>query len=198
MRISEAKQGEVVFAGDQAYKIIEKITSGVIVKNVETSAVFLVTEDVEVVSAEDKVQAVLNKFIDKVGEAFSKEMERLESEEYDYDEEDEDEDDYDEEDEEDEDEDDYDEEDEEDEDEDDYDEEDADEELYHECVEEVVEDLKDNGLVEAGEAAENILLDTEARYNATIVDAIAKIRMFRYSEDPELLDDIEETLFTLF
>ena len=172
MRISEAKQGEVVFAGDQAYKIIEKITSGVIVKNVETSAVFLVTEDVEVVSAEDKVQAVLNKFIDKVGEAFSKEMERLESEEYDYDEEDEDE--------------------------DDYDEEDADEELYHECVEEVVEDLKDNGLVEAGEAAENILLDTEARYNATIVDAIAKIRMFRYSEDPELLDDIEETLFTLF
>ena len=167
MRISEAKQGEVVFAGDQAYKIIEKITSGVIVKNVETSAVFLVTEDVEVVSAEDKVQAVLNKFIDKVGEAFTKEMDRLES-------------------------------DEEDEDEDDYDEEDADEELYHECVEEVVEDLKDNGLVEAGEAAENILLDTEARYNAAIVDAIAKIRMFRYSEDPELLDDIEETLFTLF
>lgn len=176
MRISEAKQGEVVFAGDQAYKIIEKITSGVIVKNVETSAVFLVTEDVEVVSAEDKVQAVLNKFIDKVGEAFTKEMERLE------DEEDEDSD-YDE---------------DEDEDEDDYDEDDADEELYHECVEEVVEDLKDNGLVEAGEAAENILLDTEARYNAAIVDAIAKIRMFRYSEDPELLDDIEETLFTLF
>lgn len=176
MRISEAKQGEVVFAGDQAYKIIEKITSGVIVKNVETSAVFLVTEDVEVVSAEDKVQAVLNKFIDKVGEAFTKEMERLEDEgdeDSDYDED-------------------------EDEDEDDYDEEDADEELYHECVEEVVEDLKDNGLVEAGEAAENILLDTEARYNAAIVDAIAKIRMFRYSEDPELLDDIEETLFTLF
>ena len=177
MRISEAKQGEVVFAGDQAYKIIEKITSGVIVKNVETSAVFLVTEDVEVVSAEDKVQAVLNKFIDKVGEAFTKEMERLES-----DDDHEDEDDYDE----------------EDDHEDDYDEEDADEELYHECVEEVVEDLKDNGLVEAGEAAENILLDTEARYNAAIVDAIAKIRMFRYSEDPELLDDIEETLFTLF
>lgn len=175
MRISEAKQGEVVFAGDQAYKIIEKITSGVIVKNVETSAVFLVTEDVEVVSAEDKVQAVLNKFIDKVGEAFTKEMERLESDD-DHEEE-------------------Y---DEEDEDEDDYDEDDADEELYHECVEEVVEDLKDNGLVEAGEAAENILLDTEARYNAAIVDAIAKIRMFRYSEDPELLDDIEETLFTLF
>ena len=182
MRISEAKQGEVVFAGDQAYKIIEKITSGVIVKNVETSAVFLVTEDVEVVSAEDKVQAVLNKFIDKVGEAFTKELGSLEdddesaeahstdgADEYD-----------------------------EDEDEDDYDEEDADEELYHECVEEVVEDLKDNGLVEACEAAENILLDTEARYNAAIVDAIAKIRMFRYSEDPELLDDIEETLFTLF
>nr|DAK92598.1 MAG TPA: putative methyltransferase [Caudoviricetes sp.] len=184
MRINEAKQGEVVFAGDQAYKIIEKITSGVIVKNVETSAVFLVTEDVEVVSAEDKVQAVLNKFIDKVGEAFTKELGSLESDddesaeahssfgEDEYDEEDEDE--------------------------DDYDEEDADEELYHECVEEVVEDLKDNGLVEAGEAAENILLDTEARYNAAIVDAIAKIRMFRYSEDPELLDDIEETLFTLF
>lgn len=170
MRISEAKQGEVVFAGDQAYKIIEKITSGVIVKNVETSAVFLVTEDVEVVSAEDKVQAVLNKFIDKVGEAFTKEMERLEDDD-DHEDEDEDE---------------------------EYDEEDADEELYHECVEEVVEDLKDNGLVEAGEAAENILLDTEARYNAAIVDAIAKIRMFRYSEDPELLDDIEETLFTLF
>ena len=74
MRISEAKQGEVVFAGDQAYKIIEKITSGVIVKNVETSAVFLVTEDVEVVSAEDKVQTVLNKFIYKVGEAFTKEL----------------------------------------------------------------------------------------------------------------------------
>lgn len=180
MRISEAKQGEVVFAGDQAYKIIEKITSGVIVKNVETSAVFLVTEDVEVVSAEDKVQAVLNKFIDKVGEAFTKELGSLESD----DESDESHNDYDEED--------------EDEDEDDYDEEDADEELYHECVEEVVEDLKDNGLVEAGEAAENILLDTEARYNAAIVDAIAKIRMFRYSEDPELLDDIEETLFTLF
>lgn len=181
MRISEARQGEVVFAGDQAYKIIEKITSGVIVKNVETSAVFLVTEDVEVVSAEDKVQAVLNKFIDKVGETFTKEMERLESDEDDEDSS-------------------YGEEeyDEEDEDEDDYDEEDADEELYHECVEEVVEDLKDNGLVEAGEAAENILLDTEARYNAAIVDAIAKIRMFRYSEDPELLDDIEETLFTLF
>lgn len=175
MRISEAKQGEVVFAGDQAYKIIEKITSGVIVKNVETSAVFLVTEDVEVVSAEDKVQAVLNKFIDKVGEAFTKEMERLESDEEDeYDEEDEDED------------------------EDEYDEEDADEELYHECVEEVVEDLKDNGLVDAAESAEAVLLDTEARYNAAIVDAIAKIRMFRYSEDPELLDDIEETLFTLF
>lgn len=197
MRISEAKQGEVVFAGDQAYKIIEKITSGVIVKNVETSAVFLVIEDVEVVSAEDKVQAVLNKFIDKVGEAFTKEMERLESDdEYEsakahgsYGEEE------------------YDDEDEDEsaeahssygEDEEEYDEEDADEELYHECVEEVVEDLKDNGLVEAGEAAENILLDTEARYNAAIVDAIAKIRMFRYSEDPELLDDIEETLFTLF
>jgi len=177
MRISEAKQGEVVFAGDQAYKIIEKITSGVIVKNVETSAVFLVTEDVEVVSAKDKVQAVLNKFIDKVGEAESDESHSSFGE-------DEDEDHYDEED--------------EDEDEDHYDEEDADEELYHECVEEVVEDLKDNGLVEAGEAAENILLDTEARYNAAIVDAIAKIRMFRYSEDPELLDDIEETLFTLF
>lgn len=183
MRISEAKQGEVVFAGDQAYKIIEKITSGVIVKNVETSAVFLVTEDVEVVSAKDKVQAVLNKFIDKVGEAFTKELGSLESDE---DESDESHNGYDED------------EDEEDEDEDDYDEEDADEELYHECVEEVVEDLKDNGLVEAGEAAENILLDTEARYNAAIVDAIAKIRMFRYSEDPELLDDIEETLFTLF
>lgn len=177
MRISEAKQGEVVFAGDQAYKIIEKITSGVIVKNVETSAVFLVTEDVEVVSAEDKVQAVLNKFIDKVGEAFTKELGSLEFD----DESDESHNGYDE-----------------DEDEDDYEEEDADEELYHECVEEVVEDLKDNGLVEAGEAAENILLDTEARYNAAIVDAIAKIRMFRYSEDPELLDDIEETLFTLF
>lgn len=175
MRISEAKQGEVVFVGDQAYKIIEKITSGVIVKNVETSAVFLVTEDVEVVSAEDKVQAVLNKFIDKVGEAFTKELGSLEDDDHEeeYDEEDEDED-------------------------EEYDEEDADEELYHECVEEVVEDLKDNGLVEAGEAAENILLDTEARYNAAIVDAIAKIRMFRYSEDPELLDDIEETLFTLF
>ena len=184
MRISEAKQGEVVFAGDQAYKIIEKITSGVIVKNVETSAVFLVTEDVEVVSAEDKVQAVLNKFIDKVGEAFSKELGSLEEDD---DESDESHNGYDE-----------DEYDEEDEAEDDYDEEDADEELYHECVEEVVEDLKDNGLVEAGEAAENILLDTEARYNAAIVDAIAKIRMFRYSEDPELLDDIEETLFTLF
>ena len=181
MRISEAKQGEVVFAGDQAYKIIEKITSGVIVKNVETSAVFLVTEDVDVVSAEDKVQAVLNKFIDKVGEAFTKEMERLESD----DESDESRNGYDE-------------DDEEDADEELYHEEDADEELYHECVEEVVEDLKDNGLVEAGEAAENILLDTEARYNAAIVDAIAKIRMFRYSEDPELLDDIEETLFTLF
>lgn len=177
MRISEAKQGEVVFAGDQAYKIIEKITSGVIVKNVETSAVFLVTEDVEVVSAEDKVQAVLNKFIDKVGESFTKELGSLE---------------------EDDDESDYDEEDEDDEDEDDYDEEDADEELYHECVEEVVEDLKDNGLVDAAESAEAVLLDTEARYNAAIVDAIAKIRMFRYSEDPELLDDIEETLFTLF
>lgn len=180
MRISEAKQGEVVFAGDQAYKIIEKITSGVIVKNVETSAVFLVTEDVEVVSAEDKVQAVLNKFIDKVGEAFTKELGSLESDdESDEEDEDEDEDDCDDED-------------------SSYGEEDADEELYHECVEEVVEDLKDNGLVEAGEAAENILLDTEARYNAAIVDAIAKIRMFRYSEDPELLDDIEETLFTLF
>nr|DAY40301.1 MAG TPA: hypothetical protein [Caudoviricetes sp.] len=183
MRISEAKQGEVVFAGDQTYKIIEKITSGVIVKNVETSAFFLVTEDVEVVSAEDKVQAVLNKFIDKVGEAFSKELGSLEEDDDESAEahssfgEDEDED--------------------EDEDEE-YDEDDADEELYHECVEEVVEDLKDNGLVEAGEAAENILLDTEARYNAAIVDAIAKIRMFRYSEDPELLDDIEETLFTLF
>lgn len=187
MRISEAKQGEVVFAGDQAYKIIEKIASGVIVKNVETSAVFLVTEDVEVVSAEYKVRAVLNKFIDEVGEVFTKEMERLVSdddhEDEDEDESDESHNDYDEED--------------EDEDEE-YDEEDADEELYHECVEEVVEDLKDNGLVEAGEAAENILLDTEARYNAAIVDAIAKIRMFRYSEDPELLDDIEETLFTLF
>lgn len=166
MRISETKQGEVVFAGDQAYKIIEKITSGVIVKNVETSAVFLVTEDVEVVSAEDKVQAVLNKFIDKVGEAFTKELGSLESDEEDEDS--------------------------------DYDEDDYDEELYHECVEEVVEGLKDNGLVEAGEAAENILIDTEAHYNAAIVDAIAKIRMFRYSEDPELLDDIEETLFTLF
>nr|DAV13150.1 MAG TPA: hypothetical protein [Caudoviricetes sp.] len=178
MRISEAKQGEVVFAGNQTYKIIEKITSGVIVKNVETSAVFLVTEDVEVVSAEDKVQAVLNKFIDKVGEAFTKELGSLESDEEDEDNG-------------------YDDDEDEDEDEE-YDEDDADEELYHECVEEVVEDLKDNGLVEAGEAAENILLDTEARYNAAIVDAIAKIRMFRYSEDPELLDDIEETLFTLF
>lgn len=172
MRISEAKQGEVVFAGDQAYKIIEKINSGVIVKNVETSAVFLLTEDIEVMGAEEKVSQTIDKFIQVVC------GDRQENDEIDE-------------------EDDLDEIDEIDEDEE-YDEEDADEELYHECVEEVVEDLKDNGLVEAGEAAENILLDTEARYNAAIVDAIAKIRMFRYSEDPELLDDIEETLFTLF
>lgn len=170
MRISEAKQGDVVFQGDQAYKIVEKINSGVIVRSVDTNAIYLITEDLEVTGAEEKVSETIDKFIKLVC------GDRQESSEID------EEDDYDE---------------DEDEDEE-YDEEDADEELYHECVEEVVEDLKDNGLVEAGEAAENILLDTEARYNAAIVDAIAKIRMFRYSEDPKLLDDIEETLFTLF
>lgn len=179
MRISEAKQGDVVFQGDQAYKIVEKINSGVIVRSVDTNAIYLITEDLEVTGAEEKVSETIDKFIKLV---CGDRQERSEIE--------------------------IDESSEEDEDEsaeahssfgeDDYEEEDADEELYHECVEEVVEDLKDNGLVEAGEAAENILLDTEARYNAAIVDAIAKIRMFRYSEDPELLDDIEETLFTLF
>ena len=179
MRISEAKQGDVVFQGDHAYKIVEKINSGIIVKSVDTEAIYLITEDLEVMGAEEKVSQTLDKFIQVVcGHHQENESEHEESDEsHSTDGADEyDEDEY----------------------EDDYDEEDADEELYHECVEEVVEDLKDNGLVEAGEAAENILLDTEARYNAAIVDAIAKIRMFRYSEDPELLDDIEETLFTLF
>lgn len=176
MRISEAKQGEVVCYGNYYFKILIAATNGIVVENVNTKTVQVLDPNAEVIPAEEMVQKVLNQFVDAVNERLSELASHDEDDEY---EEDEDEDDYDE-------------------DEDDYDEEDADEELYHECVEEVVEDLKDNGLVEAGEAAENILLDTEARYNAAIVDAIAKIRMFRYSEDPELLDDIEETLFTLF
>lgn len=164
MRISEAKQGDVVFQGDHAYKIVEKINSGIIVKSVDTEAIYLLTEDIEVMGAEEKVSQTIDKFIKVACGGHQENDEEIDEEDLDEDDEDED----------------------------------ADEELYHECVEEVVEDLKDNGLVEAGEAAENILLDTEARYNAAIVDAIAKIRMFRYSEDPELLDDIEETLFTLF
>lgn len=179
MRISEAKQGEVVCYGNYYFKILIAATNGIVVENVNTKTVQVLDPNAEVIPAEEMVQKVLNQFVDAVNERLSElaycDDDDEESNEphngYDEDE---------------------------DEDEDDYDEEDADEELYHECVEEVVEDLKDNGLVEAGEAAENILLDTEARYNAAIVDAIAKIRMFRYSEDPELLDDIEETLFTLF
>lgn len=171
MRISEAKQGEVVCYGNYYFKVLIAATNGIVVENVNTKTIQVLDPNTEVIPAEEMVQKVLNQFVDAVNERLS--------ELADCDDEDEDED-------------------EDDEDEDDYEEEDADEELYHECVEEVVEDLKDNGLVEAGEAAENILLDTEARYNAAIVDAIAKIRMFRYSEDPELLDDIEETLFTLF
>lgn len=175
MRISEAKQGEVVCYGNYYFKILIAVTNGIVVENVNTKTVQVLDPNTEVIPAEEMVQKVLNQFVDAVNERLSELA-------------------------------DCDEDDDEDESaeahssfgEDDYEEEDADEELYHECVEEVVEDLKDNGLVEAGEAAENILLDTEARYNAAIVDAIAKIRMFRYSEDPELLDDIEETLFTLF
>ena len=174
MRISEAKQGEVVCYGNYYFKILIAATNGIVVENVNTKTVQVLDPNAEVIPAEEMVQKVLNQFVDAVNERLS-ELADCDDE---YAEEDGEEDGE--------------------EDEDDYDEEDADEELYHECVEEVVEDLKDNGLVEAGEAAENILLDTEARYNAAIVDAIAKIRMFRYSEDPELLDDIEETLFTLF
>ena len=169
MRISEAKQGEVVCYGNYYFKVLIAATNGIVVENVNTNTVQVLDPETEVTPAEEVIQEVLNQFVDAVNERLSG---LVDEDEEDYDDEDEDE--------------------------EDYDEEDADEELYHECVEEVVEDLKDNGLVEAGEAAENILLDTEARYNAAIVDAIAKIRMFRYSEDPKLLDDIEETLFTLF
>ena len=169
MRISEVKQGDVVCYGNYYFKVLIAATNGIVVENVNTNTVQVLDPETEVTPAEEVIQEVLNQFVDAVNERLSG---LVDEHEEDYDDEDEDE--------------------------EDYDEEDADEELYHECVEEVVEDLKDNGLVEAGEAAENILLDTEARYNAAIVDAIAKIRMFRYSEDPKLLDDIEETLFTLF
>lgn len=166
MRISEAKQGEVVCYGNYYFKVLIAATNGIVVENVNTNTVQVLDPETEVTPAEEVIQEVLNQFVDAVNERLSGLVD--EDEEYDEDEEEE------------------------------YDEDDAEDELYQECVEDVVEDLKDNGLVEAGEDAEAILLDTEARYNAAIVDAIAKLRMFRYTEDEELLDDIEETLFTLF
>lgn len=168
MRISEAKQGEVVCYGNYYFKVLIAATNGIVVENVNTNTVQVLDPETEVTPAEEVIQEVLNQFVDAVNERLSGLVDEDEDEEYDEDEDEE------------------------------YDEDDAEDELYQECVEDVVEDLKDNGLVEAGEDAEAILLDTEARYNAAIVDAVAKLRMFRYTEDEELLDDIEETLFTLF
>lgn len=167
MRISEAKQGDVVCYGNYYFKVLIAATNGIVVENVNTNTVQVLDPNTEVTPAEEVIQEVLNQFVDAVNERLSGLVD-CDEDEYDEDEEEE------------------------------YDEDDAEDELYQECVEDVVEDLKDNGLVEAGEDAEAILLDTEARYNAAIVDAIAKLRMFRYTEDEELLDDIEETLFTLF
>lgn len=168
MRISEAKQGEVVCYGNYYFKVLIAATNGIVVENVNTNTVQVLDPETEVTPAEEVIQEVLNQFVDAVNERLSG---LVDCDEDEYDDEDEDE---------------------------EYDEDDAEDELYQECVEDVVEDLKDNGLVEAGEDAEAILLDTEARYHAAIVDAIAKLRMFSYTEDPKLLDDIEETLFTLF
>lgn len=168
MRISEAKQGDVVCYGNYYFKVLIAATNGIVVENVNTNTVQVLDPETEVTPAEEVIQEVLNQFVDAVNERLSGLVD-CDEDEYDEDEEEEE-----------------------------YDEDDAEDELYQECVEDVVEDLKDNGLVEAGEDAEAILLDTEARYNAAIVDAIAKLRMFRYTEDEELLDDVEETLFTLF
>ena len=167
MRISEAKQGEVVCYGNYYFKVLIAATNGIVVENVNTNTVQVLDPETEVTPAEEVIQEVLNQFVDAVNERLSGLVD-CDEDEYDEDEEEE------------------------------YDEDDAEDELYQECVEDVVEDLKDNGLVEAGEDAEAILLDTEARYHAAIVDAIAKLRMFSYTEDPKLLDDVEETLFTLF
>lgn len=156
MRISEAKQGDVVCYGNYYFKVLIAATNGIVVENVNTNTVQVLDPETEVTPAEEVIQEVLNQFVDAVNERLSGLVDE------------------------------------------DEDEDDAEDELYQECVKDVVGDLKDNGLVEAGEDAEAILLDTEARYNAAIVDAIAKLRMFRYTEDEELLDDIEETLFTLF
>lgn len=169
MRISEAKQGEVVCYGNYYFKVLIAATNGIVVENVNTNTVQVLDPETEVTPAEEVIQEVLNQFVDAVNERLSGLVDEDEDEDY-----------------------------EEDEEEEEYDEDDAEDELYQECVEDVVEDLKDNGLVEAGEDAEAILLDTEARYHAAIVDAIAKLRMFSYTEDPKLLDDVEETLFTLF
>jgi hypothetical protein len=168
MRISEAKQGEVVCYGNYYFKVLIAATNGIVVENVNTNTVQVLDPETEVTPAEEVIQEVLNQFVDAVNERLSGLVD-CDEDEYDEDEEEEE-----------------------------YDEDDAEDELYQECVEDVVEDLKDNGLVEAGEDAEAILLDTEARYHAAIVDAIAKLRMFSYTEDPKLLDDVEETLFTLF
>lgn len=168
MRISEAKQGEVVCYGNYYFKVLIAATNGIVVENVNTNTVQVLDPETEVTPAEEVIQEALNQFVDAVNERLSGLVD-CDEDEYDEDEEEEE-----------------------------YDEDDAEDELYQECVEDVVEDLKDNGLVEAGEDAEAILLDTEARYHAAIVDAIAKLRMFSYTEDPKLLDDVEETLFTLF
>lgn len=168
MRISEAKQGEVVYYGNYYFKVLIAATNGIVVENVNTNTVQVLDPETEVTPAEEVIQEVLNQFVDAVNERLGGLVD-CDEDEYDEDEEEEE-----------------------------YDEDDAEDELYQECVEDVVEDLKDNGLVEAGEDAEAILLDTEARYHAAIVDAIAKLRMFSYTEDPKLLDDVEETLFTLF
>lgn len=168
MRISEVKQGDVVCYGNYYFKVLIAATNGIVVENVNTNTVQVLDPETEVTPAEEVIQGVLNQFVDAVNERLSGLVD-CDEDEYDEDEEEEE-----------------------------YDEDDAEDELYQECVEDVVEDLKDNGLVEAGEDAEAILLDTEARYHAAIVDAIAKLRMFSYTEDPKLLDDVEETLFTLF
>lgn len=71
MRISEAKQGEVVCYGNYYFKVLIAATNGIVVENVNTNTVQVLDPETEVTPAEEVIQEVLNQFVDAVNERLS-------------------------------------------------------------------------------------------------------------------------------
>ena len=89
MRISEAKQGEVVCYGNYYFKVLIAATNGIVVENVNTKTIQVLDPNTEVIPAEEMVQKVLNQFVDAVNERLS-ELADCDDEDEDEDEDDED------------------------------------------------------------------------------------------------------------